>query len=121
MTAVISTICAVRAEHEHDLRIAPHRRARIGVRKAGVKADIADGDRQPGQLEREVRERKAERQQRAHVADDDPVDQEEAPGGFDFVRHVEVAACMAATWPRRAVKSRANRAWLKWVLKRDHR
>jgi len=53
------------AEDEHHLRIAPQRRPGIGVRKAAVNSDIADGNREPGQFDGEVREYQAQREHRA--------------------------------------------------------
>lgn len=76
------------AEDEHHLRIAPLRRHRIGVGKAGVKPDIGDRNGEAGQLEREVRQRQAERQHDSHGADENPIEQEEPPRGLHVnLRH----------------------------------
>jgi len=54
------------------------------MRKAGVKSDIADGDRQTRQFNGEVRHRETQRQHSAHGADNDPVEQQETPRRLDI-------------------------------------
>ena len=75
-----------RAEHEHHLRIAPLRRCGIGVGKAAVDADIADGDRHARQRQRKVGDQEAQRQHGGDGGANEPIELEKPPRGFHLGR-----------------------------------